>query len=80
LTVGLFYINTPFFLMTKTYFTKYFLLSYASFTINKACSFIYHISKNISDADYNYQTKLRLKVKFFWSDKNGVVGSKLSFK
>jgi hypothetical protein len=25
-------------------------------------------------------TKLRLKVKFFWSDKNGVVGSKLSFK
>jgi hypothetical protein len=29
---------------------------------------------------YNYPTKLRLKVKFFWSDKNGVVGSKLSFK
>jgi hypothetical protein len=24
--------------------------------------------------------KLRLKVKFFWSDKNGVVGSELSFK
>jgi uncharacterized protein YcfL len=23
----------------------------------------------------NYPTKLRLKVKFFWSDKNGVVGS-----
>jgi hypothetical protein len=32
---------------------------------------------------YNYggrRAKLRLKVKFFWSDKNGVVGSKLSFK
>jgi hypothetical protein len=28
----------------------------------------------------NYPTKLRLKIKFFWSDKNGVVGSKLSFK
>jgi hypothetical protein len=27
-----------------------------------------------------YPIKLRLKVKFFWSDKNGVVGSKLSFK
>jgi hypothetical protein len=26
------------------------------------------------------QTKLRLKIKFFKSDKNGVVGSKLSFK
>jgi hypothetical protein len=26
----------------------------------------------------NYSTKLRLKIKFFWSDKNGVVGSKLS--
>ena len=26
--------------------------------------------------DYNYPTKLRLKDKFFWSDKNGVVGSK----
>jgi hypothetical protein len=26
----------------------------------------------------NYPTKLRLKLKFFWSDKNGVVGSKLS--
>jgi hypothetical protein len=25
-------------------------------------------------------TKLRLKVKFFWSDKNAVVDSKLSFK
>ena len=28
----------------------------------------------------NYPTKLRFKVKFFWFDKNGVVGSKLSFK
>jgi hypothetical protein len=28
----------------------------------------------------NYPTKLRLKVKFFWSDTNDVVGSKLSFK
>ena len=28
----------------------------------------------------NYPIKLRLKVKFFWSDKNGVVGSKLSFQ
>jgi uncharacterized protein YcfL len=28
----------------------------------------------------NYPTKLRLKVKFFWFDKNGVVGSKLSLK
>ena len=27
----------------------------------------------------NYPTKLRLKVKFFWSNKNGVVSSKLSF-
>jgi hypothetical protein len=29
-------------------------------------------------AENNYPTKLRLKIKFFWSDKNGVVGSKLS--
>jgi hypothetical protein len=29
---------------------------------------------------YYYPKKLRLKVKFFWSDKNGVVDSKLSFK
>ena len=28
----------------------------------------------------NYPTRLRLKVKLFWSDKNGVVDSKLSFK
>jgi hypothetical protein len=28
----------------------------------------------------NYPTTLRLKVNFYWSDKNGVVGSKLSFK
>ena len=41
--------------------------------------FIVRIFVKRATGSYNL-TKLRIKVKFFWSDKNGVVGSKLSFK
>jgi hypothetical protein len=76
-TINLFYFYRIILDMTllqnqNIYFTKKKLPGPSPLPSSKSCLLIIWQKHSVN----NYPTKLRFKVKFFWSDKNGVVDSK----